>query len=93
MWAGLLATASQQTDSVLPSFVETMKQFTPNEARFLDKLCNKTGAIENHKIKNPLRIDPRVFASSWRTPARSSLETLERLGLIQRQFNVSLAEA
>jgi hypothetical protein len=35
MWAGLLATASQDTDAVSPSFVETLKQLTPDEARYL----------------------------------------------------------
>ncbi|MGC1297250.1 MAG: Abi-alpha family protein [Alloacidobacterium sp.] len=38
MWAGLLATASQDTDTVSPSFVETLKQLTPDEARYLQRL-------------------------------------------------------
>jgi hypothetical protein len=38
MWAGLLATASQETDAVWPSFVETLKQLTPDEARYLQRL-------------------------------------------------------
>jgi len=39
MWAGLLATASQQTDSVSPSFIETLKQLTPDDARHLEVTC------------------------------------------------------
>ena len=39
MWAGLLATASQQTDAVSPSFIETLKQLTPDDARHLDAIC------------------------------------------------------
>lgn len=39
MWAGLLATASQQTDAVSPSFIETLKQLTPDEARHLEVIC------------------------------------------------------
>jgi hypothetical protein len=39
MWAGLLATASQQTDSVSPSFIETLKQLTPDDARHLEIVC------------------------------------------------------
>lgn len=39
MWAGLLATASQQTDSVSPSFIETLKQMTPDDARHFEVIC------------------------------------------------------
>ena len=39
MWAGLLATASQQTDSVSPSFIETLKQLEPDDARHLEVVC------------------------------------------------------
>ena len=39
MWAGLLATASQQTDMVSPSFIETLKQLTPDDARHLEVVC------------------------------------------------------
>jgi hypothetical protein len=35
-WAGLLATASEQADSLSPSFIETLKQLTPSEARTLN---------------------------------------------------------
>ncbi|HMH15680.1 MAG TPA: Abi-alpha family protein [Edaphobacter sp.] len=39
MWAGLLATASQETDSASPSFIETLKQLTPDDARHLEVIC------------------------------------------------------
>lgn len=42
MWAGLLATASQQTDSVSPSFIETLKQLTPGDARHLEVICQES---------------------------------------------------
>jgi Abortive infection alpha len=32
-WAGLLASASQEGDSFSPSFAETLKQLTPDEAK------------------------------------------------------------
>jgi abortive infection alpha-like protein len=38
VWAGLLATASQDTDAISPSFVETVKQLTPDEARYLKRV-------------------------------------------------------
>jgi hypothetical protein len=37
MWAGLLVTASQESDSMSPSFVETLKQLTPVEASLLQE--------------------------------------------------------
>ena len=42
MWAGLLATASQETDSVSPSFLETLKQMTPQDARHLEVICRES---------------------------------------------------
>lgn len=39
MWAGLLATASQQTNTISPSFIETLKQLTPDDARHLEVIC------------------------------------------------------
>ena len=38
LWAGLLATASQETDSVSPAFADTLKQLTPAEAQYLEQL-------------------------------------------------------
>jgi hypothetical protein len=49
MWAGLLATASQDTDTVSPSFVETLKQLTPVEARYLQRLYDDTSS-ERRKV-------------------------------------------
>jgi Abortive infection alpha len=42
MWAGLLATASQESDSVSPSFIETLKQLTPDDARHLEVVCQES---------------------------------------------------
>jgi Abortive infection alpha/Protein of unknown function (DUF2806) len=39
-WAGLLASASQESDSFSPSFVETLKQLTPREAKLLDRVSD-----------------------------------------------------
>ena len=35
MWAGLLASASEHTDAISPSFIETLKQLNPDEGRCL----------------------------------------------------------
>jgi hypothetical protein len=43
LWAGLLATASQHGDSVSRSFIETLKQLTPDEpATYTAFICRPT---------------------------------------------------
>ena len=59
MWAGLLASASQDPDVVTPPFVETLKQLTPDEARYLQRLHD--GALEQKRQRHRAgRID-RLF--------------------------------
>lgn len=112
MWAGLLATASQDTDAVSPSFVETLKQLTPKEARYLQRLHDDAlkekrqrhsdddgwkKALERHPelaardktVANyplPRSAFPPVQRKSQMSP---SPDTYERLGLIQRRYEVS----
>ncbi len=76
MWAGLLATASQETDAVSPSFVETLKQLNPDEARHLQWIH-----------ANPLETSSLgVISRHWGGPANVSFDTYERLGLIRRVY-------
>jgi hypothetical protein len=80
MWAGLLATASQETDSVSPSFIETLKQMTPDEARYIDKVYTDR---TNPKHIVPLDTQLR-FAH-----VRGFTETYERLGIIRREYGMT----
>ncbi len=67
MWAGLLATASQETDSVSPSFVETLKQMTPDEVRCIDEIYgNRTDPNNPH-----LALDIAVYR--WTTQRINAL--------------------
>jgi hypothetical protein len=97
MWAGLLATASQQTDSVSPSFIETLKQLTPDEARHLEVVCQET-----LKFLNKERLTDGTELVLWAFGARSYVgpkefdvpanvypDMYERLGLIRRNFKVN----
>ena len=81
MWAGLLATASQDTDAISPSFVETLKQLTPDEARALRQM-------HANDLRDP---PPRYPESSltWGLPESMSLDTHERLGLIRREYELT----
>jgi hypothetical protein len=83
MWAGLLATASQDTDALSPSFVETLKQLTPDEARYLQQMH------DNHS--RGIGGSPWVRRSSltWGIPPDASFDTYERLGLIRREYELT----
>jgi hypothetical protein len=96
MWAGLLATASQQTDSVSPSFIETLKQLTPDEARHLEVICQET--LKFHKKERPndgmelvlWAFGPRsnVGPNEFEVPPGVYPDTYERLGIIRRNYIV-----
>jgi hypothetical protein len=96
MWAGLLATASQQTDSVSPSFIETLKQLTPDEARHLELICQET-----LKFLAKERLTAETEVALWAFGARRYIgpkefdippgvypDTYERLGLLRRTYKV-----
>jgi hypothetical protein len=90
LWAGLLATASQQADSVSPSFVETLKQLTPDEARHLEQVLKTIQESENQMPHANMPITPYAFTKRWDAPSGVSADTFERLGLIRRDFDVKL---
>jgi len=82
LWAGLLATASQQGDSVSPSFIETLRQLTPDEARYLHSLYEQT-----HRKNYPLRrgvLTPLALTERDGAP-KGCGDTFERLGLVRRE--------
>jgi hypothetical protein len=92
MWAGLLATASQERDKLSPSFAETLKQLTPDEARYFDKLYR----FRKENARNPnfpdRTISPLTFSEQAGTPRGVSAETFERLGLIGRDYGLTQKE-
>ena len=90
LWAGLLATASQQTDSVSPSFVETLKQLTPDEARHLEHVYKTIRESGKREMLANSPVTPYAFTKAWGAPPGVSSDTYERLGLIRRDFEVSL---
>lgn len=115
MWAGLLATASKETDSMSPSFIETLKQLTPDEARALqrwwtDKVrpalakLRREGAEMDFKLRGmrrqkglPDKVESLMTGVRRRTVMHIQQwdfgvhsDTLERLGLIRRDFGVQV---
>jgi len=81
LWAGLLATASEKADTLSPSFIETLKQLTPAEAKTFDELFLTAdyhsylflpyGSKESGTLDAALRL---------------KLDTFERLGLTRREY-------
>jgi hypothetical protein len=90
MWAGLLATASQKTDSVSPSFAETLKQLTPDEARYIDKIYgNRTNPNNPHRLPVGSQLQFGLFTERAGAPKSVSVETYERLGIIGREYGLT----
>ena len=87
MWAGLLSTSSQQTDSVLPSFVETLKQLTPDEARHLQAVYIRVRA-KGLRFPAKTLMDTRSFLRD--SPGGMTTDSFERLGLLRREIEVEL---
>lgn len=90
LWAGLLATASQHKDSVSPSFVETLKQLTPDEARHLEHIYKTIQESGPFTLRAGATITPYAFTARWGAPSGVRAETFERLGLIRRDFDLKL---
>ena len=96
MWAGLLATASQQSDTVSPSFVETLKQLTPDEVRHLEIICQETlRFLKKERLTDGMELVLWAFgARSYVGPKEFDVppsvypETYERLGIIRRNYIV-----
>lgn len=88
-WAGLLASASQGGDSVSPSFVETLKQLTPKEAKHCDHMLVELTKLYKRSPTKEDAIPYQAFTKVWEAPAGMS-DTCERLGLIRRDYNVEM---
>jgi len=91
MWAGLLATASQETDKFSPSLAETLKQLTPDEARFIDKLYRERSKKTRGARFFHSKINPIGFRAE--APPGVSAETFERLGLIRRVYGLTRGDS
>ena len=96
MWAGLLATASQQADVVSPSFIETLKQLTPDEARHLEVISQETLKFQkkDHLADGTELVLWAFGAGSYVGPKEFDVppsvypDTYERLGIIRRIYKI-----
>lgn len=90
-WAALLANAAAAPSSVHPSFIEILRQLTPDDAHLLDKL------YDSCETKRTRMVTPWVniitYAERERRVAagenpEESFQNLIRLGLIQADYDV-----
>jgi hypothetical protein len=87
LWAGLLASASAESDSLSPSFIETLKQLTPSEAVALESLYSYSQSV-------PETAGETANLSQWlgsnKSPEADQLaaESFERLGIIRRHYDL-----
>jgi hypothetical protein len=81
MWAALLVTAMLSPSAVPPSFVETLKQMTPGEARYIDKIYDER---TNPNIAHRLPINFQLSLGN-----NLYVETYERLGIVRREYGMS----
>jgi hypothetical protein len=89
MWAGLLATASQDTDEISPSFVETLKQLTPDEARYLKRVREMFLAEYRRDDLVPMELPGyKAFEKRGMSVRDVPWGTFERLGLMHREYEV-----
>lgn len=86
LWAGLLASASERSDSLSPSFIETLKQLTPSEAKTLENLFGQTGS--NPRLGTPDEMRFAVEGNLDDVNFQLMTETFERLGLIRRRYDL-----
>jgi Abortive infection alpha len=86
LWAGLLASASEQSDSLSPSFVETLKQLTPSEAKNLHSLFAKRDSVYALGAPNDMHL--KLAGNLDHAKFNLMTETFERLGLIRRQYDL-----
>jgi hypothetical protein len=91
LWAGLLASASERSDSLSPSFVETLKQLTPNEAKVLAcsfDFISIYASAGMGTVQNLYSHLNHLFPQIEETDFNLMIESFERLGLFRRQFDL-----
>jgi abortive infection alpha-like protein len=78
-WSALLANAASSPEKVHPSFIEILKQLTPDDARLLDKLYTATNDQKYRWLNRSL-----WDADQYGIP----FQNLMRLGMIQVTYDV-----
>lgn len=90
-WAALLANAAARSNSVHPSFIEILRQLTPEDAQLLDKLYASCESGRTNKVTpwvNSISYAERERRIAAGENLEESFENLIRLGLVQSDYQV-----
>lgn len=90
-WAALLANAATSENSVHPSFIEILRELTPEDAQLLDRL------YDSCESKRTRRVTPWVYPITYAERKRREaagenpiepFQNLVRLGLVETEYTV-----
>jgi hypothetical protein len=87
-WAALLANEATNIGSVHPSFIDILKQLSPDDARLLDKVCDKCERNTSRRVRPVNKFSQDYEMESILKPHEDSLENLVRLGLMQSEYDL-----
>ena len=90
-WAALLANAAACPNTVHPSFIELLRQLTPDDAHLLDKLYNSCESKRGRMVTpwvNVITYAERERRVAAGENPEQSFQNLIRLGLIQADYDV-----
>jgi hypothetical protein len=87
LWAGLLASASKESDSLSPSFIETLKQLTPAEAKALNEFFESVPTQDFQRFRDAAT---SLVLRAMKEDVQLLLicETFQRLGFFSRLYDV-----
>ena len=88
LWAGLLASASQKSDGLSPSFIETLKQLTPHQARTLNACYGLFQDVPAFVIWTEDELKRVLCQDDDSTMFTLTINAFERLGLFTRVYNL-----
>jgi hypothetical protein len=91
-WAALLANEATSVGSVHPSFIDILRQMAPDDARLLEKLCDRCELKQNRKVRPTGDITSDFEMAKLIKPSEQSFDNLIRLGLIQADYDVDRRE-
>ena len=87
-WAALLANEATSVGSVHPSFIDILRQMAPDDARLLDKLCDRCELKQNRRIRPTGDISNDMEMAKLIKHSEESFDNLVRLGLIQADYDM-----
>jgi hypothetical protein len=93
LWAALLANAATSADSVHPSYIEVLRQLTPNDAKLLNELYDYIAERDFHHQRVHAWVRTVSYAEQEKRRAsgenpEESFQNLMRLGLIETEYEL-----